>query len=1073
MARYVITILFLSFLGFNIHAQTTTSGMSGLITDEDGNTLIGATVFATHTPSGTKYGVTTREDGRFALPNMRVGGPYQVIVSYVGFQNVAYKDINLTLGNTYVLNVTMSSEDEMLNEIEITATQGLANSEMTGAATNVDENTLRMMPTISRSTSDFTRLTPQSDGNSFGGRNNLYNNFSLDGSIFNNSFGLDAAAPGGQTNSQPVSLDAIEQVQVSLAPYDVRQSGFTGAGVNAVTKSGTNEFKGTAYTYFRNNSMIGSTVDGADIINPDLNYNQSGFSIGGPILKNKLFFFANAEFTRRTDPATTYRAAKNEQEAQDALDGKISGVSRVLEQDLEDISSLLRNKYGYETGPYQDYNLETYNNKFLAKLDWNINKSHTFSIRYNHLTSYRDNLPHPIAIAPSSRVPSVNTMQYQNSGYRINNNFDSFMAELNSRFGNKYSNKMQIGYTAFRDTRELPNSMPFPMVDVVKGGTTYVSFGSEQFSVENKLSQNVFQFTDNFTIYKRNHTITLGTNFEYFGFENAFNLQRYGYPFFGGYEYTGAAGLETALDGYFGGFGGYEGYRSAVTGAPIKSVDVNVAQFSLYAQDEWNVNDNFVLTYGLRMDVPIYLTDIAPNEQVDNYEGWRDQNDQAARVDVTQLPKNSPMFSPRVGFNYNVNGQNTTQLRGGTGLFTGRIPFVWISNQAANSQFDDWYTFQINGTTDDFRFPQVWRSNFAIDHELPGGIIGTFEAIYTKDMHAVQHVNYNMVTNRERANGADNREIYPATGPRIKPMWQGPSDAEGQENSFLDAGMIMLDNTDKGYQYSLTGQLKKNFRSGVSLMAAYTYSEAKDVTSNPGEIAADAYQRNAVVGNPNTPGLAFSSFGLKHRLIASLSYALQYGSKKNFGTSFGMFFEAAQGNRFSYTYAGDMNRDGIVGNDLMYVPSNRDEIQLVDITDGTGNVVVSAEEQWNQLDAYISQDDYLSSRRGDYAERNGAVSPWYTQLDMKILQDFNIEVGGKKNTIQLSFDIQNLGNLLNSSWGVRQQVANDRFINFVGYSSADSNTPQYQYVGGNTTFVNNTSTDSRWRMQVGLRYIFN
>ncbi|WP_044205923.1 TonB-dependent receptor domain-containing protein [Flammeovirga sp. OC4] len=1071
MKAFLNLLFAVLFSSTTLLAQTTTSSIGGLISDDNGETLIGATIQALHTPSGTNYGVTTRADGRYFIPDMRVGGPYKVTVSYVGYAPTVYNDVQLSLGKTFRLDVVLKPEAETLEEIEITATQGLANSEATGAMTNINETTLRVMPTISRSAQDFTRLTPQSDGNSFGGRNNLYNNFSLDGSIFNNSFGLDAATPGGQTNSQPVSLDAIEQVQVSLAPYDVRQSGFTGAGVNAVTKSGTNEFKGTAYTYFRNNSMIGDKVDGNEITNPDLSYNQSGFSIGGPILKNKLFFFANAEFTRRSDPATTYRAAKSEQEAQDALDGKISGVSRVLEQDLVDVSNMLRDQYGYETGPFQDYNLDTYNDKFLAKIDWNINESHTFSFRYNHMTSWRDNLPHPIAIAPSSRVPSVNTMQYQNAGYRIHNNFDSFMAELNSRFGNQYSNKVQIGFTAFKDERTLPNAMPFPMVDLTKGGTTYASFGSEQFSVENKLDQNVFQFTDNFTIYKNNHTITLGTNFEYFGFKNAFNLQRYGYPFFGGYEYTNATALQGDLDTYFGGFGGYDGYRDAVTSAPVKSVDVNVAQFSLYAQDEWNVNDNFTLTYGLRMDMPIYLTDVQPNQQIADFEGWRDQDDQAARVDVTQLPSNKPMWSPRVGFNYNVNGENTTQLRGGTGLFTGRIPFVWISNQAANSQFDPFYTFQINGTTEDFRFPQVWRTNFAIDHELPGGIIGTFEAIYTKDMHAVQHVNYNMVTNRERATGADNREIYPTSGPRIKPLWD--NEVSGPESSFLDAGMIMLDNTDQGYQYSLTAQLKKQFKSGLSLMAAYTFSEAKDVTSNPGEIAADAYQRNAVVGNPNTPGLAFSQFGLKHRIIGSLAYAINYGRKKNFGTSIAFFMEAAQGNRFSYTYAGDMNRDGIVGNDLIYIPADASEIKLVNIVDGNGNVVKSAEQQWTELEAYINQDDYLSSRKGQYAERNGGISPWYTQIDMKILQDFNIMAGGKKNTLQVSFDIQNLGNLISSSWGVRQNVANDRFIDFIGYDSGDANLPTYQFSGGNTSFVNNTSLDSRWRMQIGLRYIFN
>jgi hypothetical protein len=438
---------------------------------------------------------------------------------------------------------------------------------------------------------------------------------------------------------------------------------------------------------------------------------------------------------------------------------------------------------------------------------------------------------------------------------------------------------------------------------------------------------------------------------------------------------------------------------------------------------------------------------------------------------VTRFPSSKPLWSPRLGFNYALDkGTYTTQLRGGTGIFTGRIPFVWISNQASNAQFDNGYTFQINGTSRDFKFPQVWRSNLAIDQQLPGGVVATLEGIYTKDLNAAIHRNYNLVTPTERLAGADNRLIYPAAGPRITPGFNGP---DGQF-SFLDAGVIVLENTNQGYQYSLTGQLRKEFANGLYLNAAYTYAQAKDLTSNPGEIAADAFQRNPVIGNANGPQLAYSDFGLQHRIIGAAGKRFAYAGDR-LATTLSFFFEAAQGNRFSYTYAGDLNRDGVAGNDLLFVPASRDQINLVDVRSPQGTVLVTAEQQWQRLNAYIEQDDYLRERRGQYVERNGALSPWYTQLDARLLQDFSLNALNKKHTFQLSFDIQNLGNLLNSDWGVRRNFANNRLIE-VAYPAATApnpNVPTYNFTGGNQTFVNNTNLDSRWRAQVGLRYILN
>ncbi|MBF9238100.1 TonB-dependent receptor [Hymenobacter sp. BT683] len=1044
----------------------TTAAMKGVILDSKGQPLPGATVLATHLPTGTPYGTATRDNGQFDLLNMRIGGPYEIKVSFVGFATYVQGDIQLALGKTFEVNVTLAEEGRALDEVVVRGNRdGIINKDRTGASTNINNAAIRTLPTISRSQEDFTRLTPQSSGLSFGGRNTLYNNFSLDGSIFNNSFGLDAPTPGGQTNSQPVSIDAIEQLEVSLAPYDVRQGGFTGAGVNAVTKSGTNAFRGTAYTFFRNENLIGEKVSGETVRNPDLKFNQTGFSLGGPILQNKLFFFTNAEITRRDDPGLTFRPASSDAEAQAALNGQASGVSRVLASDLIAIRQRLVDVYGYDPGTFQDFTYRTSSDKFLAKLDWNINDKNTFSLRYNYLKSFREQGPHPIAIAPSSRVQGVNTLQYSNSGYTINNNLNSVVGELNSRFGEKFSNKAQLSYSAFRDFRELPDAKLFPQIDITRNGTTYVSVGTEQFSANNVLNQNITQFTDNLSYFAGAHVLTGGLTYERFSFFNAFNLQRYGYPFFGGLDINR---FFQVTDRTNPDFVDLNAIATAGGQRPLKGVDVDVAQLGLYAQDEWNVTPDFKLTIGLRADMPIYSTDVAQNEQVLNAP-LLDSNGQPARVDVTEFPKAKPLFSPRVGFNYALNKSAlTTQLRGGTGIFTGRIPFVWISNQASNAQFDAGYTFQINGTARDFKFPQVWRSNLAIDQQLPGGVVATLEGIYTKDLNAAIHRNYNLVTPTERLQGADNRLIYPAAGPRITPGFSGP---DGQF-SFLDAGVIVLENTKKGYQYSVTGQLKKDFTNGLFLSAAYTYSKAKDVTSNPGEIAADAFQRNPVVGNANQPELAYSDFGLQHRIIGAAGKRFAYADNK-LATTLSFFFEAAQGNRFSYTYAGDLNRDNIVGNDLLFVPNARSQINLVDIVSTGPNpvVLVSADQQYQQLDAYIRQDDYLNSRRGQYAERNGAISPWYTQLDAKLLQDFTVTAGERKHTLQLSLDVQNLGNLINSDWGVRRVFANNRFIE-TAYPTATSNTPTYQFRGGNQTFINNTDLNSRWRAQLGLRYIF-
>jgi len=1047
---FIITAVLLS---TTLYGQGVTSAsLNGIVVDAQGEALPAANVIAIHEPSGTQYGVSTRTNGRFNLPNIRIGGPYTVKVSFVGFKEQSKGEIYLTLGQNFRVEFTLEDESVAIGEVVVSAEQDNdLNADRTGAATNINIQELEQLPTISRSISDYTRLTPQASGLSFAGRNEYYNNFSLDGTIFNNSFGLDVPTPGGQANAQPVSLDAIEQIQVNLAPFDVRQGGFTGAGVNSVTRSGTNEFKGSVYNFFKNESMIGESVGSTKLENPEFNYNQFGLRLGGPIIKNKLFFFGNFEVVRRDEPATTWLANRQ------GLSG--SNISNVDAGDLETVANILRDVYGYEPGSYENYQHKTENEKILFKLDWNINQDHDLSVRYNYLKSWRDVLPHP-AISAGGRGPSINSLPFENTSYKINNNINSIVANLNSRFGNLYSNRLLVSYTTFRDFRES-NSADFPSVDINRDGLNYISFGLERFSTNNILDQDVLQITDDFTLYFPDHIVTAGVSFEWFKFMNSFNLFYYAGP-----SYSSMVDFIAHTDPNDP--DNFDDYNAMVAfsnnNKTFRADDISIGQLSFYVQDEWQVNSDFRLTGGLRIDIPTYFTTIEANEDTEeiNSKTYFDEDGNETKIDVTKLPDAVPLWSPRIGFNWNIDGARKTQLRGGTGIFTGRLRFVWIANQISNIRLDPYYTFQVNATHPDFKWPQVWRTNLAVDHEFPYGIVGTFEGIYSKDINAVVHRNYNMAPPSGNLQGEDNREVYEGDENKKNGFYDYPSETGG----FLDAGTIILDNTDEGHQYSLTAKLRKNFTPFVFISLAYTYSQSKDLTSTPGEIAADAFQLNPVVGNVNKPSLAYSDFGLEHRIIGVGSWKAEYAN--NFATTISIFFETGQGQRFSYVYAGDANLDGIgQNNDLMYIPRSSAEITF-DESDG-----VSAADQWAQLDAYINQDDYLSGRRGQYAERNGAISEWFAQIDLRILQDFYLNVNGTRHTLQLSFDILNVGNMLNSDWGVRTIPQNVSPLSV----SVDPATNQAVYKFSNPnlteTFINDNGFISRWQMQIGLRYIFN
>ncbi|MEO6721095.1 MAG: TonB-dependent receptor, partial [Ferruginibacter sp.] len=500
------------------NAQVTTSTLSGTVTGTDGKPLNGATVHITFANAGINKLTTTNSNGTFLVPNLRVGGPYRIAVTFTGYQEKAEDNIQLELGQNTPVDFKLETTSVNLEAVVVTGRSTIFDNQRTGASTNITSRQLRQLPTISRSADDYTRLTPSAsatiNGTSFAGRNGQYNNYSLDGAVFNNPFGLDAPTPGGQTGSQPVSLDAIDQIQVNIAPYDVTQAGFTGAGINTVTKSGTNNFAGTVYGFYRNQALTGKKVDGNKIAVPDLTQLQAGFSLGGAIKKSKLFYFVNFETEQREDAASSY-VARN------ASNGGNTNTSRVLESDLTAVSSILKSKYGYETGPYQGYNLKQTNYKWLGKIDWVINDNNSLSFTYNGLQATKEKPAHPNAIR--RRGPDYTTMQFKNSGYEIENKLQSFGAELKSNFGSKFANKFRAVYSTFRDKRN-PFSTPFPVLNILKYGTMYIVAGHEPFSINNRLNQDALQLTDNFNIILPNHTLTIGTSYESFKFANSFNL---------------------------------------------------------------------------------------------------------------------------------------------------------------------------------------------------------------------------------------------------------------------------------------------------------------------------------------------------------------------------------------------------------------------------------------------------------------------------------------------------------------------------------------------------------------------
>ncbi|MFO7613459.1 MAG: TonB-dependent receptor [Bacteroidales bacterium] len=1068
---------------------TTTAGINGRIFDMQGSPLTGATILVVEKETGAQYGTISDDKGYYRLPNMNPGGPYKLTVTYVGFQNFEQDNIFLTLGQTYKVDANLSETALQLLGVEIVAsTSDVFDGNRTGAETVISTEVINQMPTLGRTVGDYVRLTPQASfregGISIAGANNRYNAISIDGAVNNDVFGLASSGTnGGQTGGTPWSMDIIDQFQVQMAPYDVRQSGFNGASINAITRRGKNEFEGTLYTFRQNQGLAGKTPweSVKDLEDPeesrsklaDFNDNIMGLSIGGPIIKDKLFFFLNSEMQRRTRPQP-YEFSNYQGESDQGT--------------LNALADMLRSRYGYDPGAYLNTDDELKSDKLFLRFDWNINKVHKLMLRHSYV-----NLN---AIQP---YRSTNQRIYfENSGQQFPSMTNSTALELKSNWNN-FANNLILGFTAVRDDRN-PIGSNFPSV-LINDGTGTIYVGSEPFSTANKLDQDILTLNNNFSLYKGAHTITVGANVEYSHTYNLFIRQN-----FGEYKYNSVADFMTI--GTEGEVSAFEYNRSYslvdnITGDGSEAAAIfNTLQFGIYAQDEWQATENFKLTVGLRLDIPMFLTDnlAAPGfndtvvPKIENiYDPVSESNYDMQGARAGQMPKPQFMWAPRIGFNWDVTGEQTTQIRGGAGIFTGRLPLVWpggaynnngvtiggvryrypqdgstpinfIPEYDAQYQWEDFYTGQspipsgqIDLFVEDFKYPQILRASLALDQKLPWGIVGTLEGIYTKTLNNIYYYNYNAAPATKRMTGGpDDRWIIPSNK---------------VENRY-DRIMVGA-NTSEGFSYNITAQLQKNFSSGLQSMVAYTYGRSKSMNDGLSSQNSSQWRYVANINGRNNLDLSYSNFDLGSRLMAFISYKKAYAN--NFATGISFFYDGVSGKRFSYVYNNSRIINGEASDNyaLIWIPNDLSEINLVEYT--SGGTTYTVEEQWENLNSFIEGDKYLADNRGGYAERNSARIPFESYLDMRFVQDFYIKAGKTRHTLQFTLDIFNVLNLLNKEWGVH------RFVNFDSYQliriegfEEDGTSPRFTYRGGSdhTTAYNVSDPASRWRMQIGIRYIF-
>jgi hypothetical protein len=1093
----------------------TTGAVTGTIRDAQGAVIPGATVVAVHQPSGTTYESVTQADGRFVIPGMRVGGPYTVTASLSGFTSEAKNNIMVNLGVTQDLDFGLKVASLSETITVVGQSDPVFSSGRTGAATAVLREELASLPTISGRITDITRLTPQYGGNgTFAGQDNRANNMTVDGSYFNNSFGLGVTTGGigDRTGVAPISLEAIEQVQVSVAPYDVRQGSFTGAGVNTVTRSGTNSFTASVYRRTRNESFVGTEAAGLTVNPGTFTTHVTGTWAGGPIVKNKLFAFGAYEKQNDQRPLTTFTSNPG--------GAPVTGnTTRVNTSDLSALSSFLSTNFKYDTGPFDNIPKKTPAKPWMLKGDYNINSANKVTFRYNQLDSSSD-VPQSgsSSLGTSRQTNTTQFLTFANSNYSILENLKSGVGEWNSVFGNM-TNNLLIGYTKQDESRAQINLFPFVVIGA-GDNSALTSFGSEPFTPFNLLFYHTLQVQDSVTMFKKNHSITFGGNLEKFHSDNSF--------YFGlqsAYSYNTLADFYADANSYLANpnrtvspvqlniFQVKYLLQPGQTQPPLQPLDVVYA--GGYIQDEWRPKTNLTVTAGLRVDVPKFGNTAFDNPAADNL-AFRDQDGSQVKYNTGALPETTPYWSPRVGLNWDVNGDQATQLRGGTGLFSGKPPYVWISNQIGNTGVlygfaqtnnttafpfnpnPDRYkpaptgaaaaSYELDVTDQGFRFPQTWRTNIGVDHRLPWGLIGTLDYIYNRDLNAPVYINANLPAAQSAYTGVDSRPRWVATtafpacasAGQVGPCVTRLNNAVGNQ---ITANYV-IKNQSQNRSSNISGALSKAVTHGFFFKGGFNYGISKSMVEPSSTAGSSWGSANPIVNDPNNPALAYSANSPGKRIFLAANYTAEYFG---FGaTTFSVFYDGHTNGNTSYVFSGDANGDTVIGNDLIYIPRDTSEMNFKPLTIAatatTPARTYTVADQTAAFEQLIQADSYLSSHRGQYAERNAVFLPVVHRTDLSISQDLFARVGGHRHSGQLRLDITNFGNMLNHNWGVGRRLVNTQILT---NPSADANgrlTYNLQNLSGNLitnplqTSANIASIPSQasdvYIMMLSFRYTF-
>lgn len=1081
-----LLIALMVFMVSSAMAQVTTSSMAGKVVTE-GEDVIGATIEALHTPSGTRYMAVTNAKGLFTINGMRVGGPYEVKISYVGCKTTIIKDVTLQLAETYNLNTTLITDAQQLGEVVVTGKSTKLMIERTGASTNISNDQIVNMPTVSRSVTDFTRLSPYGgNGMSFAGSDGRMANFTIDGANFNNNFGLSENLPGG---GNPISIDAIEELQVVISPYDVRQTDFIGGGVNAITKSGTNTFKGSAYVYHQNENMRGDAIEREQIAGARERDSKTtyGFTLGGPIIKNKLFFFVNGEATQIPSVANRWRASEN------GVADVDNYIARTSVADMQLVKDHVMTKYGYDTGSFTSFPADENNYKLLARIDWNITDKHHLAARYNFTKNRYWRTPSATSVdggtAMSGGRASQYSMPFANSLYAMDNLVHSFSLDLNSRLTDDLSNQLLVTFSKLDDVRDSESS-EFPFIDILKDEQAYMSLGYELFTWNNAVHNTIFNVRDNVTYYYNDHKITAGASYEYQMADNQYMRNGTGY-----YRYKSVSDFingktpEVVNLTY-----GYNGETE-----PAARVQFN--KIGVYAQDEWNINSNLKLTYGVRFDGLFFNnSDLMTNNAIYNL----DYN--GRHIDTGTWPSNNISISPRVGFTWDVFGDKSLKVRGGTGLFTGRLPLVFFTNMPTNggmvqyqaqinakeaakrgfdmNVFDGGLVTDANGkattaalydklislgfpptiTPDqgtkpssisavdpDFKMPQVWKTSLAVDYVVPVSfpLTITAEGIFNKNINDRCLTDWSMkdVAGFARFNGVDNRPIF-------------PTDFRDNTKAF------MLENTSKGYGFIANVTVNARPTEWLSVMAAYTHTVQKEITGMPGSNAESAFRYIPTVQGPNNIKLHNSEYVTPDRVVASAT------AHDKSGNHFSIIYEGWRGgSSYSFMTTNDMNGDGY-NYDALYIPTDQE------VADNLFRFISTDDR--DRFMAYVHDNDYLSNHQGEYAEPYSVYSPWVHRFDLGYKHDFKVNVGKNTHKLQLSLDVKNVLNFFNSEWGVSKTLnpaigSDARILKYEGADTegfATFSTPKA--ISGDTkTWVKSHAIGQCWYASVGIKYIFN